>query len=298
MADRFDWESRDRWEDERRNRMAGDDHSRSDYSGEFGRDRWSRPGTTGASAPSGQRGPGEHRGSWMKGDQRTHDWEVGDRNYSRQNDRGHNDRGQNDRGQNDYGQAGGYGRSRWQDAHGNRNSNRSDWFTSSDYGEGIGAWGGRGGYPGGGAGYSGRGAYREDDPRGFMDRAVDQVRSWFGDEDAERRREEDHRGRGPSDYTRSDDRIREDANDRLTDHPMVDARQISVSVSDGEVTLTGTVGSRLEKRRAEDCVEDLSGVKHVQNNLRVSTTGATDSREAVREGGAIGWGGGAKSTET
>ncbi|WP_245409547.1 DUF2171 domain-containing protein [Allosphingosinicella vermicomposti] len=32
---------------------------------------------------------------------------------------------------------------------------------------------------------------REDDDRGFFDRAGDEVRSWFGDEDAERRRERD-----------------------------------------------------------------------------------------------------------
>ena len=38
----------------------------------------------------------------------------------------------------------------------------------------------------------------------------------------------------------------------------------------GEVTLSGTVNSRLEKRRAEDVADDVSGVKHVQNNLRVT----------------------------
>ncbi len=281
MANRFDWESRDRWDDERRNRMAGDDHSRSDYSGEFGRDRWERSGTTGAATPTDSYRRGSYGHDDLRGDQRTRDWEVGDRHYS---------------GQNAYGQSGSTGRSRWQDAHGNRSTNGAGWFTSSDYGQGIGAWGGRAGYPGGGAGYSGGGAYREDDPRGFMDRAVDEVRSWFGDDDAERRREQDHRGRGPGDYTRSDERIREDANDRLTDHPLVDARQISVTVDEGEVTLTGTVSTRVEKRRAEDCVDDISGVKHVQNNLRVTTAGSADNREAVREGGTIGWGGGSKST--
>src|SRR3546814_20071280 len=35
---------------------------------------------------------------------------------------------------------------------------------------------------------SGQG-YREDDDRGFFDRAGDQVRSWFGDEEAESRRD-------------------------------------------------------------------------------------------------------------
>lgn len=288
MADRFDWESRDRWESDRRDRLAGDDPLRGDASGEIGRDRWSRSGTTGAATardsygrPYGGR---EHsdRGD-MRGDRRTHDWEVGDRNYTGQNEAYSRSRWQGARanayGPNSYGQ-GSYG----------QGSGRADWFTSEDYGGGVGAWGGRTGYAGGGAGYSGRGAWRDDDPRGFVDRAVDEVRSWFGDSDAERRREQDHRGRGPSDYTRSDERIREDANDRLTDHPLVDARNITVTVTEGEVTLAGTVGSRMEKRRAEDCVEDIGGVKHVQNNLRVSATEAADNRDSGRE--STGWGGG------
>lgn len=105
--------------------------------------------------------------------------------------------------------------------------------------------------------------------RGFMERAGDEIASWFGDEDAARRREQDHRGRGPSDYTRSDERIREDANDRLTHDWRVDASHIRVAVKDGEVTLDGTVESRTAKRRAEDVVDGVSGVRHVQNNLRV-----------------------------
>lgn len=110
--------------------------------------------------------------------------------------------------------------------------------------------------------------------RGFMARAGDEIASWFGDDEAASRREQDHRGRGPTDYTRSDDRIREDANDRLTEDSRVDATHITVSVASGELTLNGTVMNRDAKRRAEDCVEDISGVKHVQNNLRVQTTGA------------------------
>lgn len=40
---------------------------------------------------------------------------------------------------------------------------------------------------------SDRDRYRDDDDRGFIDRAGDEVRSWFGDEDAQRRRERDDR---------------------------------------------------------------------------------------------------------
>jgi hypothetical protein len=114
---------------------------------------------------------------------------------------------------------------------------------------------------------------RGNDERGFWDRASDEVSSWFGDDDAERRRRQDqHRGRGPRNYTRSGDRIREDVSDRLTDDWHVDATEIEVTVSGTEVTLTGTVTSREQRRRAEDIAESVSGVTHVQNNLRVKNS--------------------------
>lgn len=118
------------------------------------------------------------------------------------------------------------------------------------------------------------GSARESD-RGFFTRAADEVASWFGDEDAERRRERDYRGYGPRGYTRSDDRIHEDVNDRLMDEPEVDATDITVSVANREVTLDGTVDSRLAKRRAEDCADAVSGVTYVQNNLRIRSAAET-----------------------
>jgi len=53
--------------------------------------------------------------------------------------------------------------------------------------------------------------------RGFFEKASDEVQSWFGDEDAEQRRERDHRGKGPRNYQRSDERIAEDVHQRLAD---------------------------------------------------------------------------------
>lgn len=115
-------------------------------------------------------------------------------------------------------------------------------------------------------------APRRSHERGFFERAGDEVLSWFGDEEAQRRRERDHRGRGPTDYVRSDDRIREDVNDRLTEDYWLDASRIGVTVSGGEVTLDGSVDGKRAKRRAEDLADDVTGVKHVQNNLRVDST--------------------------
>jgi osmotically-inducible protein OsmY len=160
----------------------------------------------------------------------------------------------------------------------------SSYFTGSQGSWAVGAPQVPSAYYGGsqhfGADYRSHGYGGDDGRRGFWDRASDEVASWFGDDDAARRREQDHRGRGPKDYTRSDERIRDDANDKLTEDRRVDASNITVAVQDGEVTLGGTVTSREAKRRAEDVVDNISGVKHVQNNLRVQATGATASGTA------------------
>ncbi|MFC4454570.1 BON domain-containing protein [Deinococcus sonorensis] len=82
-----------------------------------------------------------------------------------------------------------------------------------------------------------------------------------------------HQGKGPRGYQRSDDRIRESVNDALEDDHGVDASDIEVQVQGGEVTLTGTVTDRMQKRRAEDVAESLRGVRDVHNQLRVSAEG-------------------------
>jgi hypothetical protein len=73
-------------------------------------------------------------------------------------------------------------------------------------------------------------------------------------------REEEFRGKGPRGYRRSDERIREDACDLLTDDPYLDASNLEVTVKDSEVTLSGSVNSREDKRHAEDLIESVSGV--------------------------------------
>lgn len=123
--------------------------------------------------------------------------------------------------------------------------------------------------------------------RGWWDRASDEVASWFGDEEAERRRRMDdrreHRGRGPKGYRRSDERIKEDVNDRLSDDYYLDASDVEVAVENSEVTLTGTVNNRNDKRRAEDLAESVSGVTNVENRLRVKQSGYRDYSNASTE---------------
>jgi hypothetical protein len=76
------------------------------------------------------------------------------------------------------------------------------------------------------------------------------------------------RGRGPKGYERSDERLWEEVCDCLLLDEFVDASNIEVTVEQGEVTLDGTVPDRDTKRRAEDLIDQIPGVKHTQNNLR------------------------------
>ena len=80
-----------------------------------------------------------------------------------------------------------------------------------------------------------------------------------------------HAGRGPSGYRRADERIREDACERLTWHGHIDASDVTVRVEEGEITLEGTVESRREKRMAEDALETIAGVRDIHNRLRLQT---------------------------
>jgi BON domain len=79
-----------------------------------------------------------------------------------------------------------------------------------------------------------------------------------------------YRGRGPKNWRRSDERIREVVNELLTEHDGIDATDIEVEVHDAEVTLTGQVGSRWEKRLAEDIAGSCRGVHDVHNRLTVA----------------------------
>ena len=238
----------------------------------------------------------ENRGEWRRGygaEGPTQDWnrntaygsrdaQGSDWNWNRRgNDHFGSDRSGQDRNR-DF--AGNYGDSGYVES-GSRGSFANDDHSHAGgrgvYGEG---YGGRYGSPGNREG--GRG-------RDFWDRASDEVSSWFGDDSAERRREQDarqgdqgaqhHVGRGPKGYTRSDERIREDVSDKLSDDPYIDASDLEVAVSNREVTLSGAVDSRQAKRRAEDIAERVSAVSHVSNNLRVrdrnaaATTGTSST---------------------
>ena len=98
-------------------------------------------------------------------------------------------------------------------------------------------------------------------PRGIPDEARTDIRN---------ERRADYRGMGPRSYRRSDARIYEDVNERLAADPELDADDITVEVSDGVVTLSGTVQERWMKHRTEDLVDSCRHVQDIQNNIRVS----------------------------
>jgi hypothetical protein len=77
-------------------------------------------------------------------------------------------------------------------------------------------------------------------------------------------------GRGPKNYTRSDERIGEDVNEILREHGEIDASDMSIQISGGEVTLEGNVDDRRAKRLAEDLAQSVRGVRDVQNRLRIA----------------------------
>jgi len=98
-------------------------------------------------------------------------------------------------------------------------------------------------------------------------------------------------GRGPKGYQRSDARIHEEVCDRLT-YSNVDAENLEITVANGEVTMSGSVRDRWDKRRAEDLAEEVAGVREVHNNIRVHRPergiGQSESSASDQPGSVLG----------
>ncbi len=84
---------------------------------------------------------------------------------------------------------------------------------------------------------------------------------------------------GPKGYRLSDERIREEICERLSQpfgeiegdelSSMLDASDVTVSVAGGLVTLEGTVPERRMKHYIEDLVDACPGVQDIENRIRV-----------------------------
>jgi hypothetical protein len=75
--------------------------------------------------------------------------------------------------------------------------------------------------------------------------------------------------RPPKNYTRSDERVREEVCEQLGSCEELDPGDIEVTVSAGQVTLSGSVRTRQMKYLAEEIAADVFGVSELHNALRV-----------------------------
>lgn len=90
--------------------------------------------------------------------------------------------------------------------------------------------------------------------------------------------------RWPKSYTRSDERIREDLYERILQHNYIDASDVSIAVSEGNVTLEGTVPERHMKHDIENIADECPGVKEIDNRIRVHARGSLFSHAAEPRG--------------
>ncbi|HMN46518.1 MAG TPA: BON domain-containing protein [Povalibacter sp.] len=130
--------------------------------------------------------------------------------------------------------------------------------------EGIGDYGGYGG--------GSRGTYGEDAGRRWGSESPYGNSAYGNDRGSQ---SQSHRGKGPKGYQRSDERLKEVICERLSDDPRIDASEITLTVSGGTVKLTGLVDNRRDKFEVEELVSQCSGVKDVDNQLRVQPGFAT-----------------------
>jgi hypothetical protein len=106
--------------------------------------------------------------------------------------------------------------------------------------------------------------------------------------------------RGLKGYKRSDERVREDVCDRmnlLSERFGMDLSEVEVRVHDGEVTLTGIIADRQHKHLLENEADSVSGVRDVQNQIRVRFEGSEPSSFTSLSGTSTSVGGGTMGSE-
>lgn len=93
------------------------------------------------------------------------------------------------------------------------------------------------------------------------------------------------RGKAPKGYRRSDERIREEIAESVMEWSEIDASEVQIDVSNGNVTLQGTVDSRRTKNLLEEIADCVSGVEDIDNQIKVKR-GSQDSRDSSTSGGS------------
>ncbi|HET8540692.1 MAG TPA: BON domain-containing protein [Anaeromyxobacter sp.] len=284
------WRGRDWREDERSGDWRGGEReewqggareweAREREARERDRDRWMQGGGEGGSRPEG--------GGWERG----REWRGGGgrEGYGRHGERGGfgpGSRSDEDR----YGP--GTGRGASFGAGGTYGGTGGEYGGSSHAGSGLGsygAYGGRSGPYGAGGGWRDEERWRGGE-RGFQERESGFTRDLRrrGDDEGGRgplERMGDRvkegwsklTGRGPKGYKRSDERIREDVSERIA-RSGVNAEDVEVKVERAEVTLSGFVDGREDKRLLEDLADDVFGVEEVHDHLRLRREPRTESQ--------------------
>lgn len=91
---------------------------------------------------------------------------------------------------------------------------------------------------------------------------------------------------------KNDKQLQQDVMDDLRWDPSIDASKVGVAVSNGVVTLTGSVPSYFQKQSTERIVKRVAGVRAVANDIEVqlaTTTERTDSGIAAAALNALKW---------
>jgi osmotically-inducible protein OsmY len=83
--------------------------------------------------------------------------------------------------------------------------------------------------------------------------------------------------------SRTDADICKDIQEALKQDPATESYQIIVSVKDGVATLTGSVGSYMEKKLAARAAEDVRGTKDVRNDIVINYAAKRSDREIAAD---------------
>lgn len=78
---------------------------------------------------------------------------------------------------------------------------------------------------------------------------------------------------------KSDKQLQQDVMDDLRWDPSIDASKVGVAVTNGVITLTGSVPSYFQKQNTERIVKRVAGVRAVANDIEVRLPNTTERND-------------------
>ena len=76
----------------------------------------------------------------------------------------------------------------------------------------------------------------------------------------------------PKVETAADQNIRRELTDAIAQDPSLKDRMISFTIDNGDISVTGTVRTEIERQKVNELAMQITGVKSVANALRVSSS--------------------------